>query len=349
MFWFRDQTGQPAKTYVVADRELAVERDFADFDSDVNNLRKRLRDSGAAVHDSYNAYAAEFRRRFGIEHPQALELFHQTVSMKSVGNLTDFVRTHMLEPSDVRNRITALINHFEDLTRAHDAVLTAKEQVDVLTPLVADLDEYASAQVARDQQRHLRDALRSHVVVRKLALVEQRCGRLSEEIRVQQLRRDSTAAEHAAAQSDELELQASIRSRGGDRLVQLEQQLHEAESGRDTRKRAAADYQRLCEQLDLVPARDHNELLAQHAGVTELLESAESRRASISNELSELAVAQRDIRTRLDDVEAELKSLAERDSNIDQRMIAVRTALCAALGIGTEHLPFAGELIRVTD
>ena len=349
VFWFRDQTGQPAKTYVVADRELAVERDFADFDSDVNNLRKRLRDSGAAVHDSYNAYAAEFRRRFGIEHPQALELFHQTVSMKSVGNLTDFVRTHMLEPSDVRNRITALINHFEDLTRAHDAVLTAKEQVDVLTPLVADLDEYASAQVARDQQRHLRDALRSHVVVRKLALVEQRCGRLSEEIRVQQLRRDSTAAEHAAAQSDELELQASIRSRGGDRLVQLEQQLHEAESGRDTRKRAAADYQRLCEQLDLVPARDHNELLAQHAGVTELLESAESRRASISNELSELAVAQRDIRTRLDDVEAELKSLAERDSNIDQRMIAVRTALCAALGIGTEHLPFAGELIRVTD
>ena len=48
--------------------------------------------------DSFPKYGAWFRRRFGIENDQALELFHQTVSMKSVGNLTDFVRGHMLEP-----------------------------------------------------------------------------------------------------------------------------------------------------------------------------------------------------------------------------------------------------------
>ena len=46
--------------------------------------------------DSFPPYGALFRRRFGIDNEQALELFHQTVSMKSVGNLTDFVRSHML-------------------------------------------------------------------------------------------------------------------------------------------------------------------------------------------------------------------------------------------------------------
>jgi len=64
---------------------------------------------------AYPPYAAWFRRRFGIEHEQALDLFHQTVSMKSVGNLTDFVRHHMLEPFDVGTRIEALIRHFDDL------------------------------------------------------------------------------------------------------------------------------------------------------------------------------------------------------------------------------------------
>src|SRR5574340_378674 len=83
-------------------------------------------------------YGAWFRRRFGIENDQALELFHQTVSMKSVGNLTDFVRSHMLEPFEVAPRITALINHFDDLNRAHQAVLKAQQQVELLTPLVAD-------------------------------------------------------------------------------------------------------------------------------------------------------------------------------------------------------------------
>ncbi len=58
--------------------------------------------------------------------------------MKSVGNLTDFVCSHMLEPCDVGSRIEALICHFDDLDRAHQAVLTAKQQVKLLLPLVDD-------------------------------------------------------------------------------------------------------------------------------------------------------------------------------------------------------------------
>ena len=34
-----------------------------------------------------------------------MELFHQTVSMKAVDNLNDFVRHHMLEPFDVGAQI----------------------------------------------------------------------------------------------------------------------------------------------------------------------------------------------------------------------------------------------------
>ena len=64
-----------------------------------------------------------------------MDLFHQTVSMKSVGNLTDFVRDHMLEPFDAETRIKALIDHFDDLNRAHEAVLIAKRQVELLVPL----------------------------------------------------------------------------------------------------------------------------------------------------------------------------------------------------------------------
>ena len=47
--------------------------------------------------DHFPPYGAAFRRRFGLDSEQALELFNQTVSMKSVGNLTEFVRGHMLE------------------------------------------------------------------------------------------------------------------------------------------------------------------------------------------------------------------------------------------------------------
>ena len=113
VFWMKDAQGQPARFFIGAERDLSIAGNFADFGSDITALRKRLRGLGAELHDTFPPYAAWFRRRFGIENDQALELFHQTVSMKSVGNLTDFVRSHMLEPFEVAPRIQALIGHFD--------------------------------------------------------------------------------------------------------------------------------------------------------------------------------------------------------------------------------------------
>ena len=71
-----------------------------------------------------------------------MELFHQTVSMKSVGNLTEFVREHMLEPFNATAATRAIVAHFDHLTSAHEAVLRAQAQLDVLTPLLKDCDAH---------------------------------------------------------------------------------------------------------------------------------------------------------------------------------------------------------------
>ncbi|VAW40728.1 FIG007317: Chromosome segregation protein SMC-like, partial [hydrothermal vent metagenome] len=129
VFWSKDLSGQPNRFYLIARQDMTITEHFADFGSDINLLRKRLRAVPKTdIYDSFPPYAADFRRRFGIDNDQALDLFHQTVSMKSVGNLTAFVRTHMLEAADTRPRINALLNHFDDLTRAHEAVVKAKRQ-----------------------------------------------------------------------------------------------------------------------------------------------------------------------------------------------------------------------------
>jgi uncharacterized protein YPO0396 len=106
VFWMKEANAQPARMYVACERDLSIATDFSGFGSEVVGLRKRLRGAGVDVYDSFPPYGAWFRRRFGIEDEQALDLFHQTVSLKSVGNLTDFVRSHMLEAFDVAPRIS---------------------------------------------------------------------------------------------------------------------------------------------------------------------------------------------------------------------------------------------------
>ena len=89
-----------------------------------------------------------------------MDLFHQTVSMKSVGDLNDFVREHMLEPFDAAGWVDKLVAHFEDLTRAHDAVVQARRQLADLEPLVDDCDAHDDLQATLGDLRGQRDALR---------------------------------------------------------------------------------------------------------------------------------------------------------------------------------------------
>ena len=88
--------------------------------------------------------------------------------MKSVGNLTDFVRQHMLDASAVNERITALMSHFENLNRAHEAVLTAKDQIERLEPLVADCDSHSTLAADVELARECRETLRGILRRRKV-------------------------------------------------------------------------------------------------------------------------------------------------------------------------------------
>ncbi len=160
VFWMKDAQGQPARMYLVADARLSISEHIANFGTDSSQLRKRLRGTPALeVHDSFPGYSSAYRRRFGIENEQALDLFNQTVSMKSVGNLTDFVREHMLQPFPIDKRIEALVNHFDDLQRAHEAVLKARRQISLLLPLIMDCDERASLVAHTGELRACRDLL----------------------------------------------------------------------------------------------------------------------------------------------------------------------------------------------
>ncbi|MGB5760122.1 MAG: ATP-binding protein, partial [Acidimicrobiales bacterium] len=164
VFWFRKADGAPpARLFVGFEGDLGIAKDFTGFGSSVTDLRRNLRDAGAELWDAYPPYGAWFRRRFGIEDGQALDLFHQTVSMKSVGNLTDFVRSHMLQPFDVAARVDALIEHFDDLSRAHEAVLKAKRQVGLLEPIVVDADRHLAESATAADLRADQNALSGYM------------------------------------------------------------------------------------------------------------------------------------------------------------------------------------------
>ena len=349
VFWIKDAQGQPARFYVSAERDLSIASDFADFGSEITALRKRLRAGGVDVFDSFPPYGAWFRRRFGIDNDQAMELFHQTVSMKSVGNLTEFVRNHMLEPFDVAPRIAALIAHFDDLNRAHEAVLKAKRQIALLTPLVSDCDRHIELANATEGLRACREALRPYFAGLKLELLDKRIALLDEEWAHRNTRVRALTEQRDAQRAETAELRQSIAANGGDRLERLAEAIRIKGRERDARKKKAERYAELVRAAGGHPGEDEAAFQVQHKAFARQLELTGAREAELQNALTEQAVELHQGKQQHDRLSDEIDSLKARRSNIPAEQIRMRAALCQALDLSEDEMPFAGELLQVRE
>ena len=349
VFWMKDAQGQPARLDVAAERALSIAKDFAHFGSDIAALRKKLRGLNTEVFDSFPPYGAWFRRRFGIENEQALELFHQTVSMKSVGNLTDFVRSHMLEPFAVAPRITALIGHFDDLNRAHEAVLKAKRQVELLAPLVSDCDRHAGITTSSEELRACREALSPYFAGMKLGLLEKRIASLADEWARQDSQIKRIGEIRDIQRAEEVELKRSIAENGGDRLERLAVEIRKKDQERQARERKSQRYTELVHAVGESPTADEPGFLDQRRRFFALAETARINDASLQNDLTEHGVSLRQGKQEHDALSTEIDSLKARRSNIPAEQVAMRATLCNALNLSAEDMPFAGELLQVRD
>lgn len=349
VFWLKDPQGQPARLFVAAERALTITDDFSGFGTDITALRKKLRGAGCELFDSFPPYGAWFRRRFGIEHEQALELFHQTVSMKSVGNLTDFVRSHMLEPFDVGSRIEALIRHFDDLDRAHQAVLKAKRQVDLLTPLVDDgaRHQLLAAEIqgwreARDQLRPYFARLKGELLDRRLDLLAEDAARLEAQIERLEAQRETERVEAGR-------LERALRDHGGDRLEELAAEIRRLEGDKVQRQKKSDRFKELLGRVDETAPEDEARFVGLQQSISQRAEALRERIADLDNREREEDFTFRKGREEHATLSEEIDSLQRRRSNIDAAQVRIRDALCAALAIGEDELPFAGELIQVRD
>ncbi len=351
VFHQRESQGQPARFYIVSDSDLSIGGHFSGFGSDIGSLKKRLRKlpHTEPPFESFPAYGAAFRRRFGLQSEQALELFHQTVSMKAVGNLTEFVREHMLESFDVSPRIEALITHFDDLNRAHESVLRAKDQIARLTPLIDKLDKYEAATARREQWRFCRDGLRTHFSALKADLLRTRIDNYRDRIHRYTLARDEkqSAIRHERSRRDELK--QAIAENGGDQIENLRKERATAEQEKTRRSERFEQYAEICRTLDLPLPEGADTFVDNQAAVERLLTRAEQASNDALNRRSELEVNFRDLRGRHAELSDEIESLRTRRSNIDSKQIAIRERLCEALEIDDAALPFAGELISVRE
>ena len=347
--WATQEGGQPNRFYSLAEAEQSIAADFSNFGQDPLKLKKKLRAAGVDVRDAFEPYAAAFKRQFGISGNQAMELFHRTVSMKQVENITSFVRGNMLEEDDVATRITNLIHHFDDLKKAHDAVLRAKDQIALLTPIREGAAQHAKLSAEDELARKQRDQLHPWFTDRKLRLslehqaeLDRTGNRLQEDAArlgtdIKQLRRDLAGVEE------------DIRTNGGGRLAAIDADLSRFAAESAAQRQRFETYTAAAADLGLQPPDDRVLFDANRARLAGVEEELAHQAKQLQDAITKHSIQQAEQETRAKEIAAELTSLQARRNLIPLPQLDIRRRLCDGTGIKDTDLPYVGELLKVRD
>ena len=269
--------------------------------------------------------------------------------MKQVGNLTDFVREHMLEESQSAQKVEELIRHFDDLNQAHQLVLKAKHQVSLLQPMVADGQRYADLQAEQTQWEAMREGLEGFFAEQKTVLLQKREQSLQTDLTRTKAQVEQLQLQKQDQQAERDELKQAISDQGGDRLAALQKAINEAQSQQQKCQTKAEIYQALLAEVDLTSPADGVAFAERRQQIQQLSEQTERQQTELEDQQKEQEFEFRRQRQTHDELDAQIRSLKQRKNNIDEAQIQIRQALCQALDLDETEMPFVGELLQVRE
>jgi len=348
--WLRfvNEAATPDWTYFIVPTGISIEADLTGH-KDVRTLRQHLKNLGGQPYESYSKYAPDLLKALGLSSASALSLLNRTVSMKSVTDITDFVRKDMLDEPDTRTAISAMLSHYADLTRAHDLVVDARKQIAKLTELQTASNELDRIDARLDANARAQDAVRDFVNTIRIEMLSAAGDDLA--VRIPSLEAERVNARSAMRrlqeQADDLAFQ--IRTAGGSDLTVTEKAVDDARLRLDTTREEQAALAREAATAGVRPPQDASDFPRFLSELRDTKARIDEERASSRLRTGELVNALSQAKARLRELDGEVDESQRRPSNIPPELARVRDTLAETVGLAAGELPFVGELLTVAD
>lgn len=336
----------PSRYYFIANKDFNLQQDILPV-KDIRELGAKLKKLGATRFDQFGEYYSQMQRLFGIENTKVLDLFYKTISMKSISNISDFVRKQMLEDFNGDELVEQLVERFNDLDASYKSVEEAKKQVEALEPICQKGEEYKSIQSQIEFLQKCDAGAPPYLYKKKSEFLQVEIEKSQERIAQLNSETQTINADLERLDNQIIEAKSELEQQGGHRLDSLNQDLKQYQTDRERIHNAYEKFSRLLAQVGMPPvdtqqkfSKLHTDLNALHNNLDEKLNSFENHTAERTVELDKLT-------TRLNELGSEISSLVNRKNNIPARYIDIRKEIVSHIGCKESDLPFAGELMQI--
>lgn len=348
--------GDMRKQFAIAYKPLHIEDDFKPFDlsgnwkRSIDNRYNKGNRKQVEWFDTANKYAQRLVDALGMQSIQALQLFNQTVGIKVLGNLDEFIRTHMLEPRNIEEYFQDLKKHLGTLLNAQRNIEKVEEQMKLLLPAKEHYEKYNTLQKQIASLEHGLETARIWKNYTKNELLKDAIEEIAGAIRNIEQKLIDVNTDLNRLQEDERILKNQIdQNKAGQRLQQLEKEVQNLEDLKSKADANLNEFNSWCDEVGL-----HEKYPSDDASYNQIKKEAYRKSLELStkqrnNEEDEYG-AKRTIENATahkQQIEAEINSLLQSKSNIRGFLVNLRRQLCDELSIDISDLPFSGELIQV--
>jgi len=348
VFWIENEKSH--KLLIISTKPLTIKEHFTNIE-DARELRKRVKGFPSIEYegDSFPEYSQKFRHLFGMNSEKAIDLFNQTVSMKSVRSLTSFVRDQMLERTEIKVQLEELKKRFDDLNKAYAAVQEARKQRDILKPIVELSISYSNFEKKLQEINNILQAIPSYFETKKISLLESEIKVCEAKLNQLTNQLEGFEEELKDKRKAQNEISQDIDKNGGARLKQIAIAIEQKEKDKKAKREKHDSYSKLTEVCDLPTANAdrtfYSNLKLAEQKISDLVGIQEGKLEKQAEKLAD----QRTLKEEITTEENELISLRNRVNQIPSDFLNIREQLATDLEIDEEEVPFAGELMKVRD
>ncbi len=339
------------KIYAFAKGEKSIAGDLAGFTS-FDRLRKQIEERGFQATETPTQYENWFFEAAKLR-PKAMDIFNQTVAVKDIVSLNEFIRRHMLEKRNWRDEIERILTHFNQLADAHQTLVKTREQLVLLRPIKIAAESYAASSDELSRFLKLKGAIHPWFCAQKVELITPLLSQNEEKLKASRAKQRELEQKSGELDIRIGELSAEINRAGGPRLQLLPGLIQAAEVIAADKRSRARDYLRCVKaagveaELPEKGPKDEIEFSTWRINLEQRVLFLRKKVPESEAKKSGLGFSRMQKEREIEALNKEIGALKQRRTALPEQFEALRRHLCESLKIAETDLTFAAELVAV--
>ncbi len=336
------------RAYFVASQPLDIETHFTPMDTSGAWKRRLKKSTSTLEFDSFAKYSDHFSKAFGLKSEKALSLFSQTVGIKVLGNLNDFIRTNMLEEMNPEEEFVKLRNNYENLLSSYQAIEHARQQLELLQPIVDEGQKHRALSKKVTQLEQASQHLIRFFYIKKQDIYTHAVAEREMNIRRKEDQIENKRKQIRRLQEERDKILIDISNdKAHGQLQNLDRQIQLLTDTSAQQKVQANRYQQMTEKLNLTFALTEQQFYKNLKQAAKLRDQVQQQQDALEKNRASLELELLQLSTRQEELQNLLTSLQQRQNRLPLEQVRIREALLQKTGLKEKAIPFAAELIQL--